>query len=497
MDYPQRTTFSTLSSNIQTISESPSQEPLNFSIASRSSSSLPNSFTTFDSQSFITDNHQQPWLPSPSPTQPLAQNLNSETNNNTNNSSNSSQEDFVLFPAPCPQSLQRQQTDLIASAYLSPRQIAAYQRLFVQSGHNPRRTLPSNFAQSQHSPSVNLRQQLAVPRVSSKPQVPRVARLNTQTTGYPSSTSLRSSPSNQPHTLRRFAASNSAPTASNSNSYHFRPPVPLFNSSTTNSPIQNQYTTAINRRRIMSTPNMFQDILSLADNFGDDFITEPAMFSPNLVSTGMSASKDPLADMPSGTVSPSDLYLDASAPPSASLTDLSTPSFDSPGCFSTDPSPMFGPDAELTPGFENWEPLFEQNDALTMNFDSSVPELSSLSAELQTNASVAPAVNSVSSPVPPTTTLRRAVPHSAVAGVNASGKEPKPLKEITYDPNDPVATKRARNTAAARKSRQRKADVKKALEERNAELLEALEKTRQEVEWYKARLAEALGTTKV
>ncbi|RDW94111.1 amino acid starvation-responsive transcription factor GCN4 [Aspergillus mulundensis] len=516
---PQRTTFSTPLSNIQTTSESPSQEPLNFSIASRSSSSLPNPFTTFDSQSFITDNHQQPWLPSPSPTQPLAQNLNSDPNSNKNNSSNSPQEDFVLFPAPCPQPLQDQQTDLIAPAYLSPRQFAAYQRLIVQSGHNPRRNLQTNFGQSQRSHSVNLPQQLAGSRVSSKLQVPRVARLNTQSTGYPLSTSLRSSPSNQSHALRRFAASNSAPAASNSNSHHFRPPVPLFNSSTTNSPNQNQYAPAIHRRRIMSTPSiMYQggfnctdterlvlrtdlnalELFDLAESFGDDFKPDLDMFSsPNLIPTGMMASKDSLAHLPTNTVSPSELFLDASAPPSASMTELSTPSFDSPGCFSNDTSPMFAADAELAPDSEDWNSLFPENDSFPVPFASAASELPSFFPEVKADASVTPAVKSVSPPVPSTAASSPANKHSTVAGVNASGKKAKPLPAIVYDPEDPIAAKRARNTAAARKSRQRKADIKAQLEHKNALLEQELEETRQSLEYYKARLAEALGTANV
>ncbi|KAL4774144.1 hypothetical protein BDW60DRAFT_215140 [Aspergillus nidulans var. acristatus] len=459
---PQRTTSSTPLSNIHTTSETPSQEPLNFSIASRSSSSSSNPFTTFDSTSFTTDNHQQSWLPSPLPTQPLAQNLNSDPSNKNNNSSNSPQEDFVLYPAPCPQP-QEQRAD------------APYQRALIQSGYLPRK----NFPRRQ---SVNQQQQLATS------QVPRVPRLNTQPTGYHLSTTLRSSPSSQTHALRRFAASNSAPAASKSNISHYRPPVPLFNNSTTNSPVQNQYAQSINHRRIMSTPNIpQQEFFDFTEGFGEEF-TDPSMLSPHLIPTGIMASKDSLADVPAGTVSPSDLFMDASAPPSASFTDLSTPSFDSPGYFSQDTSPMFGADLDLAPGHEEWAPLFPSNDGMSMPFDPTGLEIAAPVPAVKAEPPVSsPAVKPVSSPARSPTAASRSstTKHSTVAGVSA--RRSKPLPPIKYDESDPVAAKRARNTEAARKSRARKLERQGDMERRIAELSKELEETRQMVEFWKSQ----------
>ncbi|KAL3484983.1 hypothetical protein BJX62DRAFT_229883 [Aspergillus germanicus] len=450
---PQRTTFSTPPSIITTTSESPSQEPLNFSLASRSSSSFPNSFTTFDFQSFTTDNFQQSWPPTPPPQQPLAQNPDSNNNPIVSNSSNSPQEDFVLYPQPQPR-------DLRASAHLStaPRQYAAYHRSHVHPGQPLRRH------------SVNLQQQFA----SSPVQVPRSSRLVPQSAGYPLSTTLRSSPSNQKHLLRWFAASNSAPAAPNSTTtVNNRPPIPLFNNSTTNSPNQNQYMQLVSHRRNLSNPNMAQgelwsmsaqysclfsnihstDLFSLpSDQLGDELahLTDAGMFSPQLIPTGFMASKD--GEMPEATVSPKDLMMDSSAPPSASFTDLSTPMFESPA-WSEDTSPLFDTGLDLAAGHEHWGSLFPEE--LPMSFDAATLELAaSLSQEVKPEPSASPAVQSISSPVRSPVVRGSATKHSTVAGVNA--RQRKPLAPIKYDDKDPAAVKRARNTEAAHMERHAK-----------------------------------------
>lgn len=379
----------------------------------------------------------------------------------------------MLYPAPCLQP-QEQHADASAPAYLTPRHIAAYQRALIQSRYLSRRNFPRRH-------SVNQQQQLATS------QVPRVPRLNTQPTGYHLSTTLRSSPSSQTHALRRFAASNSAPAASNSNISHYRPPVPLFNNSTTNSPVQNQYAQSINHRRNMSTPNIpHQEFFDFTEGFGEDF-TDPTMLSPHLVPTGIMASKDSLGDVPAGTVSPSDLFMDASAPPSTSFTDLSTPSFDSPGYFSQDTSPVFGADLDLAPGHEEWAPLFPSNDGMSMPFDPTGLEIAAPVPAVKAEPTVSsPTVKPVSSPArSPTATSRSTTKHSTVAGVSA--RRSKPLPPIKYDESDPVAAKRARNTEAARKSRARKLERQGDMERRIAELSKELEETRQMVEFWKSQ----------
>ncbi|KAL4861825.1 hypothetical protein BDV12DRAFT_203629 [Aspergillus spectabilis] len=390
------------------------------------------------------------------------------------------------------QQQQQQQSDLSSrglralSRSVSPAstqglaQLAAYQPSLLHSGHIQRRH------------SVNLQQQ----QLAGSPiPVPRLSRLAPQSTGYPLSSTIRSSPSNRKHLLRVFAASNSAPAAPNSN-YHHRPPIPLFNSSTTNSANQNQYAQSINNhRRIMSTPNVAQDFFDFtSDGFGDDFAADPSMLSPHLIPTGIMASKDPMADVPAGTISPKDLMMDASAPPSASFTDLSTPSFESPGYFSNDTSPMFGTDLDLAAGHEDWDPLFPSQDGLSIPFDPASLEIAASLSELQdvkAKVPASPAVQSVSSPGRSPVSSRSSVTkHSTVAGVNA--RQRKPLPPIRFDEADPVAAKRARNTEAARKSRARKLERQGDLERQIADLQKQLADTEQREQYWKA-LAQSRG----
>lgn len=305
-------------------------------------------------------------------------------------------------------------------------------------------------------------------------------------------------------------------------SHRNRPPVPLFNS-TGNWSYWNQKQQLrkqqqllnYQHRRIMSQPNIAQGMLNPSTyneygvQFADFVLTdmhdffdiptnhladelEPTMFSPQQFSTpGLTSVSDSVAGAPSGTISPKDLMMDASAPPSASITDLSTPSFESPGYFSQDPSPMFATELEFPPGHEEWDPLFPTNDtdAFSAAFDSTAMELAA-AAMPPPKASVpppSPAVRntSISSPAPsPATTRGSTTKPSSVAGVNA--RQRKPLPAIKVDTSDPVAMKRARNTEAARKSRARKLQRTDDLENRIAELEKSLEESREREQYWKA-----------
>lgn len=332
--------------------------------------------------------------------------------------------------------------------------------------------------------SLALQQHLQQQFSGSPVQVPRVTRLITQSTGFPLSTSHRFSPSRRKHTQRFYAAS----VPSNSPLPN-RPPVPLFNS-TGNSP-QHPKQLSQTHRRNMSTPNIAQDLPDLfdftANHFGDDLEapTEPTMLSPHpVLNTSFAAVNDSMAGVPSGTVSPKDLMMDSSAPPSTSFTDLSTPSFESPGYFSQDTSPMFPADLDLAPGHEQWDPLFPVNDAFSAAFDSATLDVAAALAEPK--ASVVPpspvirdSASPVQSPAP-----GRVTKHSTVAGVNA--RQRKPLPPIKYDSNDPVALKRARNTEAARKSRARKLERQDEMERRIAELEKSLEEAQRREQYWKA-----------
>ncbi|KAL5630186.1 hypothetical protein BROUX41_000058 [Berkeleyomyces rouxiae] len=179
-----------------------------------------------------------------------------------------------------------------------------------------------------------------------------------------------------------------------------------------------------------------------------------------------------------GTVSPHDLVLSDSfsAPGSSSLTAMTTPSL-------YDSSPLF----EVSPGFttgefdacgSNWYPLFPVEPVASKD-----PVLDSMIASPVCIPLSSPSMASDILPVSPVdpckqvmTPIRRkktatfSTKHSAAAGVNAH-RRTKPLPPIVVeDPSDTIAMKRARNTLAARKSRERKAQRLESLEERIVEL---------------------------
>ncbi|KAI9040444.1 amino acid starvation-responsive transcription factor GCN4 [Aspergillus affinis] len=492
---PSRTS-SSIFSPLHSSSESPVPGPLNFSSAPRSSSS-PNTISSFDVTSFNTDNHQQSWLPTPPPPQPLAQ----ISNSNVNNNSSSPQEDFVLYP-PCPQPRPRDSSTPVLSS-TTPR-LAAYHPFLVRSGHLPQR---QSFSLQQQQQQPQQPRQFASPPV----QVPRVARLASQSTGFPQSLSHRSSPSSRKHLLRVHAASVASNSAPNSASLN-RPPVPLFHSPTHLSYYQNQQSHPTHHRRMMSTPNMAHGKLALSlelasllssqtqtnsvdlpdlfdfttDQFGADFDLS-MLSSPQQIPTGIMASKEAMADAPPGTISPKDLLMDASAPSSTSFTDLSTPSFESPGYFSQDTSPMFATDMELAPGHEEWDSLFPTQDAFpALPFDSTTLDVAPAAvSEPQEQAEVpmpSPKTRSPSTASSPSSNPATKLSH--VAGVNARSR--KPLPPIKFDSCDPVAMKRARNTEAARKSRARKLERQDVMERRIAQLEKSLEEAEQREQYWKA-----------
>ncbi|KAI0201581.1 hypothetical protein F4808DRAFT_105525 [Astrocystis sublimbata] len=166
------------------------------------------------------------------------------------------------------------------------------------------------------------------------------------------------------------------------------------------------------------------------------------------------------------TVSPVEL-LQFSAPNSSVFTDLTTPSAfgESPGFENYDISPNFG---DLDAGSsDDWFSLFPDTSTTTDQASAPVKSSAAAPAELEKpETDSLPRRKSSNSSSPPTTSVR----HSTVSGVNARRRD-KPLPPILVDDDtDPVAMKRARNTLAARKSRQRKAEKMEELEERIAEL---------------------------
>ena len=171
------------------------------------------------------------------------------------------------------------------------------------------------------------------------------------------------------------------------------------------------------------------------------------------------------------TVSPQELLLDSvSAPPSATLTNVSTPGY------SPWESPLFTNSADTSPSYGLDEigetfsfSLFPDSGSLGANDVFSSPAME----DLKSNNAVAPAMSRNPSSSSQSPFLGRSPSqgrHSSIAGVNAR-KRTKPLPPIALgDPTDLVSVKRARNTAAARKSRQKKTQLLEDLEEQVGEL---------------------------
>jgi general control protein GCN4 len=229
---------------------------------------------------------------------------------------------------------------------------------------------------------------------------------------------------------------------------------------------------------IPQTPNMAMQDMDLFDEFtafeggASTHNAFPSAYSspavPTMYDAHMNLSQSSSTNM--GTISPQDLHRDmfASAPNSSALTNLTSPSThynESPeynGDF--DVSPFLGKDGQLdnTLSGDPWFPLFPQEDQADQNGDQSplLPEEElEVSEHLRSNTRRRSGTASS-----PTGT------HASVAGVN-SRKRDKPLPPIIVeDPNDTVAMKRARNTLAARKSRQRKMQRFEELEDEIAKL---------------------------
>lgn len=179
-----------------------------------------------------------------------------------------------------------------------------------------------------------------------------------------------------------------------------------------------------------------------------------------------------------GTVSPIDLLVNEplfSAPNSTAFTALTSPSVfnESPDfAGSVDASPLFGVDSMDA---ANWPPLFGPNDQLApLATPASDPAATSTSpAEVEQS----PAIMSEDLPAASPSERRKSGSvsspggrMSATAGVG-SRRRTKPLPPIEIkDKDDIVAYKRAKNTLAARKSRERKAIRVEELEEKVREL---------------------------
>jgi hypothetical protein len=258
-----------------------------------------------------------------------------------------------------------------------------------------------------------------------------------------------------------------------------RPPVPLFSQSTGNIPQTNKMVlegTYYSGQRLpvsdqsgLQSPDL-QGLSGFPAVTGFESFSSPAMVGYDLTTTVSNGSTSHI-----GTVSPQDLLLQDpfSAPNSAALTSLTSPSDfnDSPYGDSYDVSPNFGPSDFDTTNPDGWFPLFAQDAAavaaVPVAGDASASPASQTVDEITESDIVAARRKSGHSRSPSTSNNKL----SASAGVGAARRREKPLPPIVIDdPSDIVAMKRARNTLAARKSRERKAMRFDELEEKIAQL---------------------------
>ena len=194
------------------------------------------------------------------------------------------------------------------------------------------------------------------------------------------------------------------------------------------------------------------------------------------------------------TISPKDIFVDPfqSAPPSTAFTNITTPDLD-PSPFITDSfetSPLFQHDDSMVIN-DHWPSLFPE---LRKEDEESAPAAPAVAAPLyapalertissnttQSNGSGSSVNSPVTMPSSGNGSHRRKSSVTGSPAANASITKARrrkgPLPTIMVDPNDKVALKRARNTLAARDSRQRKFDHVNLLEKRNAELEAEVEK---------------------
>lgn len=225
------------------------------------------------------------------------------------------------------------------------------------------------------------------------------------------------------------------------------------------------------------------------DSASPDFSSFEDSTSPAVdfsISTFMAINDPASSHMPAKpqTVSPQDIWMEnPSAPPSSAMTYISTPGFsdyDSPHvAHSNDTSPAMH--------HENFDDDYET----TKNFFAPLPGLddledSKLSIRSRMESMGPPGSCYQSSPAQSSSRGSNSGRHSSIAGVNAR-KRDKPLPDITVDdPSDTIALKRARNTAAARKSRAKKM-------ERMEDMAATIEKLEQEVERWKSIALERSG----
>ncbi|KAK3381452.1 hypothetical protein B0H63DRAFT_450788 [Podospora didyma] len=348
-------------------------------------------------------------------------------------------QDFVLFDQPIKQ---RQPNNRSVS---QPSAIGGVNYNNQQQNHSQQ---PQQLFQQQQASSPALQNQ----------RVATIIQATGHTTTSSAFTNRFSSTAQNPHSHQFYASSapsSSAALSVQNQNRPTRPPVPLFPQSTGSIP-----------QHKMNLHDL-DDAFAAFSGSSTTAYSSPAM--PNVFDLNGSDSSS--TNM--GTVSPHDLLISEpfmSAPNSTALTTLTSPSI-------YDESPDFGDGFDVSPNFGSgdfdagsdvWFPLFPQaNPQPNVHQETSNAENSP--AETSDDLEVvepAPSHNRRKSGSSPPGR------HSSVSGVGSRRRD-KPLPPIIVeDPSDTIAMKRARNTLAARKSRERKAQKLEELEEQIEKLKE-------------------------
>jgi general control protein GCN4 len=236
-------------------------------------------------------------------------------------------------------------------------------------------------------------------------------------------------------------------------------------------------------------------VLTFADLRSNNSFDGGAHLFPALQSNGyhnmeqvsaFTAINDRSAGQSVRTVSPKDIFNDGfgSAPPSTAFTNLTSPDIgDSPYLNdSFECSPMFGDDPlNLSHHTDDWFPLFPEEPS-RLTEPRYMPAVSSLPLErtISSQSMERSGSSSTDSPLVLDGSFRRKSSTtnspSSLNGIGKARRRKGPLPAISVDPSDKTALKRARNTLAARESRQRKFDHVSELETQVAELQADVEK---------------------
>lgn len=462
-------------------SDIPSPEHLNPRLASRipNGSRFTATIPSRDFQSFVTDHHQK-WL---------SQQQTSRLPAYSPDFLVDQEADFVLFPTSTDHPQVRRLTGWTPVA--SPL-VPSLESVKTVHGHPQPDQRHKSVLQTSasDSPVFNTQARKIVHDTGSRASSASVPRLNSlgQRSHFYASSAPSSSVNLRPDNHQRT-----------------RPPVPLFHNSTGNMNVQtlsDSPQTLLEGKTATSTPltalpltrsgsdmspRMSPEFYHLSANFDginpdlssmvsldnlDDFELHLATTPFQPVNQRMAATVSPSVH----TVSPKDLMLDTtSAPPSTSLTNLTTPGtnyMESPQyeIESTRTSPLFGTE-NLGAEAEYWPSLFTDgpgDDMENIGKKSPLP-----------NTHVAPPMSRYGSSGQLSSTGSHQANHASSNGVAAKRRD-KPLPAITIeDPTDIIAVKRARNTMAARKSRQRRLERTEELQKLVTDLEKQVDRWKQ------------------